>query len=157
MKNVFWSLVVLMSFLMLNACKDLSPSSPYSRTDSTWKYEGLTEDTITLGEDSLTYNSKPDGRRKTVPVTIKEEVEFKSSAATKDLVSRDQRILAWISDPNKSDAILAVIYTDIEWLSISPPDPENWRDIKPERLQILSTSDLSADLTVPSPYCYTRQ
>jgi hypothetical protein len=152
MKKVFWSLAVFMSFLMLNACEDPSSSSPNSWADSTWEYEGPEEDTITLGENTLTYNSKEKKEPETLTVLISEDGGPKAEE-TVGMVSPDERILAWIYDDGGSD-ILAIIYNPIKLIPNSvPPD---YIDDGPEKLKIIN-DDLYIDLQVKPPYIYIKK
>lgn len=150
-KAILWGFTLLVSLVILGTCKN-SSEPPRWWANSTWKYDGETDDRIILGENRLTYYSQREEKMKNLAVTVTETSTGEIENKTKNNVSKDERILAWIIDENKGKlSIYAIIYCPISFY----PD-ETWKDEEPQKLKILDPA-IHADIKIKFPFNYIRQ
>jgi hypothetical protein len=145
-KMLFWGFAVFMPLVMFGACRELPPAN------SIWKYDGKTDDIITLEVGSLTYNSIRAKRLKTLAMTMTSSPSEKIQKETEKSVSLDERILTWIISSEDASKIYGIIYCSIK----KDQNDKVTTDIPPEKLKLLEPG-LFADLNISYPYIYIRQ
>jgi hypothetical protein len=154
-KKIFWGCIVFLSLVMFGACDSTPSASSHNWSNSTWKYEGEADDTITLGDGTLTYTSIRTGKKATLDITIEENGEHLADK-TKGDVSTEERILAWIINSDTGNLIIyGIIYCPIEWISVSE---KTWEDLEPQKLKILAPEIYAnLDMKVKAPFIYIKK
>ncbi|MDR3167949.1 MAG: hypothetical protein LBT93_08395 [Treponema sp.] len=150
-KMTYWGFILFLSLVLLGAC-DTAPTPSHGWLNSTWQYDGEVDDTIKLGADTLTYYNSKNGEKQTLSVTVAGETPSLLEK-TKNAVTNDERILAWIVDAGKGESLIyGIIYGAIEWTGET-----TWEDLKdePHKIKLLApeiTSNLDLEIKVPPIY-----
>jgi hypothetical protein len=143
MKKVMsWGFILFTSLVMFSACEDGPSAVSHGWINSTWKYDSKEiDDRITLGGESLTYNSFRAGGKKTLSITIVGKQTASLENETKNSVTDEERILAWILDPDKGESVIyGIIYCPIK---VTKRDPKTgtataWEELTPHKIKILA-------------------